>query len=285
MGAASGLVRSGEALAFGLRRDPGNLQDQLAAHGHLESLTRFSGDDESAGTTDDLVFERLLQVIADGPSAAATLAAQDRQAVDDDAVGHRRLPRGFDGDAVPAIGAVPGQVHHLAHTLDGIAADKLAAFLQRAANGVIAIGATGSGHQRLAERLGAGGTVDDGPGHHHILMSGIAPFDICHRDPPRDALADGAQHIRMGKSHCMASALEGALALIDGTGAVGKKHQLDIDLLGSERRGKPRQNCDKGRQSPEHAHRTPRRSDASWCGCEMDPVKRRHAPRSSRSGE
>ncbi len=82
--------------------------------------------------------------------------------------------------------------------------------------------------QAFGKGPGAGGAIDDGPGHDHILRILVAPFDIGDRDAPLKAVVDRIQHIGVGDGLRIAPALEGDLAVVDGARRVGQKHQLQI---------------------------------------------------------
>src|SRR3546814_4048158 len=93
--------------------------DLLFAHGGGEGLPVVGGDHEGGRPADDVAAIGLLQVVVDRPAAAVT--AENGKAVDDDVGGDGLLARRLQGNAVPAIGGIAGDIDDAAEAVDGVA--------------------------------------------------------------------------------------------------------------------------------------------------------------------
>ena len=213
------------------RRQAGDFQDQLAAHGAGEILEGLGDDGKGAGAADHAMAVKKVQVGDAVIAAQAAALVQDRQAVDGHAGGNGAVA-GRHHQAARVVGAVAGNIDDPARAGEGVGLDEGHGKIDGAADrGAARAGQRGYG-QCFGKGMGAVGAVDHPPigDHHGEAVAG--PFEISHRDAPQTAALDGLNDARVAEGVDIALALQLGLGGIDAQRHIDRQRQFQIDGLG-----------------------------------------------------
>ena len=100
-------------------------------------------------------------------------------------------------------------------------------------------GAVGEGARQfqelVAEFARGAGPIDQAPVNHQFLRAETRSFDKAQRDALMRAGPDRINHVRVRDCRRVAFPLQQEFRMIDAARHVGRKHQEEIDLLGSAR--------------------------------------------------